>query len=226
MSRKNQQLNDNAATSIAAGAAALLFPPILAAAVPTGWTNRGIVGEFDLNLWCTTDSAMTAVELFGAIPRDILLADDDVDTVDFANNELDLAAHIYETGDGPVRLTTTGTLPTGLALLTDYFVIKTNSGTIQLAATLAQAYAADPVTFSDDPAGTHTISDVVSSTKRMYWHSYGLLGEASSGIVTLTKEGRAYSQRAKHNPRVTLYAVIAGGTVAAVDVEFSPVVSI
>lgn len=95
------------------------------------------------------------------------LSDDDVDTVDFANNELDLAAHAYESGDGPLQLTTTDTLPTGLALLTNYWAIKKDDGTIQLASTFANAVAAVPtaVAFSDVGVGTHTISATATTTR-------------------------------------------------------------
>ncbi len=89
------------------------------------------------------------------------IADDDVDTVDFANDELDVAAHAYTTGDGPMQLVTSDTLPTGLELATDYWIVVIDAGTIQLADTFAKAIAAvpTPVTFSDVGVGTHTIED-------------------------------------------------------------------
>lgn len=97
----------------------------------------------------------------------LTLDDDDVDTVDFGNNELDLTAHAYETGDGPIQLTTTGTIPTGLALLTDYWIVVVNAGTIQLASTFANAINVSPtvVSFSDAGSGTHTIEDTATTTR-------------------------------------------------------------
>lgn len=87
-----------------------------------------------------------------------VVADIGIDTVDFANNELDIASHEFEDGDGPVQLTTTTTLPTGLALLTDYWTIFTDGGTIQLATSRANALLGTAVTFSDAGTGTHTVT--------------------------------------------------------------------
>lgn len=96
--------------------------------------------------------------------EDVLLTvDDTVDTVDFANNELDIASHGLATGDGPIQLTTTGTLPTGLATSTNYWVIRIDAGTIQLASTFVNAHNGVAVSFSDVGAGTHTISNTSST---------------------------------------------------------------
>lgn len=91
----------------------------------------------------------------------LTVADLDIDTVDFANDELDIAAHGLETGDGPLQLATTGTLPTGLALTTDYWVIRVSVGTIQLADTFVHAISAVPTAITIDDAGTgvHTLHD-------------------------------------------------------------------
>jgi len=92
-----------------------------------------------------------------------LSVSDVVETVDFANNELDLTAHGLNDGDGPLQLTTTGTLPTGLSLLTDYYIIKAGDDAIQLATSLVNAMAPTPVTFSDVGAGTHTLTSTSDS---------------------------------------------------------------
>lgn len=74
-------------------------------------------------------------------------------------------AHTMETGDGPVRLTTTGTLPAGLALATDYWIIKIDADTFYLATTLANAYASTRVDITGTGTGTHTV-DITASTQR------------------------------------------------------------
>lgn len=59
-----------------------------------------------------------------------------------------------------VRLTTTGTLPAGLATGTDYYVIPyQNQGTprIKLASSLANCFAGTAVNFTDDGTGTITV---------------------------------------------------------------------
>lgn len=90
------------------------------------------------------------------------LADDVVESVDAAANSLTLTAHAYKTGDGPVRLMTTGTLPAGLVLATDYWVVKLTANTIKLVASRAAAVADPVVAFVDITGvgvGTHTIVD-------------------------------------------------------------------
>jgi len=57
-----------------------------------------------------------------------------------------------------VRLTTTTTLPAGLALATDYYVIKVTDSTFQLATSYANAVAGTAINITDAGTGTHTMS--------------------------------------------------------------------
>lgn len=57
-----------------------------------------------------------------------------------------------------VRLTTTVTLPAGLALATDYYVIKLSDTTFSLASSYANAIAGTAVNITDAGTGTHTAS--------------------------------------------------------------------
>lgn len=57
-----------------------------------------------------------------------------------------------------VRLTTTTTLPGGLALATDYYVIKVTDSTFKLATSYANAVAGTAINITDAGTGTHTIS--------------------------------------------------------------------
>jgi len=57
-----------------------------------------------------------------------------------------------------VRLTTTTTLPAGLALATDYYVIKVTDSTFKLATTYANAVAGTAINITDAGTGTHTMS--------------------------------------------------------------------
>ena len=57
-----------------------------------------------------------------------------------------------------VRLTTTTTLPAGLALATDYYVIKVTDSTFQLATSYANAIAGTAINITDAGTGTHTMS--------------------------------------------------------------------
>ncbi len=78
-----------------------------------------------------------------------------------ANSETDILTLAatqtkMSTGDW-VRLTTTTTLPGGLATSTDYYVIKETDGTIKLAAGQADAYLGNAINVTDAGTGTHTI---------------------------------------------------------------------
>lgn len=76
-----------------------------------------------------------------------------------ATNICTATAHGLLTGDGPVQLTTTDTLPAGLDLLTDYWIIKLTNDTFSFAASLALALAGTAVDITDTGTGTHTLSD-------------------------------------------------------------------
>jgi hypothetical protein len=57
-----------------------------------------------------------------------------------------------------VRLTTTTTLPAGLSLATDYYVIKVTDSTFKLATSYANSVAGTAINITDAGTGTHTIS--------------------------------------------------------------------
>ncbi len=57
-----------------------------------------------------------------------------------------------------VRLTTTTTLPGGLATATDYYVIRLSDTTFSLATSYANAVAGTAINITDAGTGTHTIS--------------------------------------------------------------------
>ena len=57
-----------------------------------------------------------------------------------------------------VRLTTTTTLPAGLSLATDYYVIKVTDSTCKLATSYANAVAGTAINITDAGTGTHTMS--------------------------------------------------------------------
>lgn len=74
-------------------------------------------------------------------------------------------AHTLLTGDGPFQLTSSGTLPAGLALATDYWIIRLDADTFKFAASLALALAGTPVDITGTGSGTHTISDTASTVR-------------------------------------------------------------
>jgi hypothetical protein len=57
-----------------------------------------------------------------------------------------------------VRLTTTGTLPGGLATATDYYLIRMSDSTFELASSYANAIAGTQINITDAGTGTHTVT--------------------------------------------------------------------
>lgn len=80
--------------------------------------------------------------------------------VDPATDEIIVTNHRFQNGDGPVQVTTSGTLPTGLTIDTDYWVIVNDEDTIELAATKADADAGTPVDITVDGTGTSTLENL------------------------------------------------------------------
>lgn len=83
----------------------------------------------------------------------------ELSAMDAGDDELTVTAHGHETGDGPFRFTLAGggeALPTGLAVDTDYWVVKVDDNTIQLATSItnAQAVPASVIDISGSITGT------------------------------------------------------------------------
>ena len=78
-------------------------------------------------------------------------------TANAATDEITFASGI--TGQyAKVRFTTTGTLPAGLSLATDYWLIEVSEGVCKVAASLANAIAGTAAPISDAGSGTHTLT--------------------------------------------------------------------
>lgn len=66
-------------------------------------------------------------------PKPLIVATQVVEAVSAAADTLTITDHPYVTADGPFRLITTGTLPGGLELNTDYWIVVSDENTIQIA---------------------------------------------------------------------------------------------
>jgi hypothetical protein len=101
----------------------------------------------------------------------------DMITVTFADGDvtvgtdtINISAHGLETGD-KAQLTTTGTLPAGLALATDYFVIRVDADNIKLASSVANAEAGTAVDITAAAGGgTHTATQAPDTDKSLDVH--------------------------------------------------------
>lgn len=75
--------------------------------------------------------------------------------VTIANGVLTSTAHGKDTGFGPVRLTTSGALPGGLATGTNYWMIVLSADTFRLASSKANALAGVAIEVQDAGSGTN-----------------------------------------------------------------------
>lgn len=73
-------------------------------------------------------------------------------------NTFTAIGHGRQTGDGPLQVTSTGAIPTGLAALTNYWAIVLDPNTLQLASTLYGANTSVSVAFTDAGSGTITFT--------------------------------------------------------------------
>lgn len=91
--------------------------------------------------------------------------DQDFDDMDISamDDEITATAHGLQTGEGPVQATTTDTLPTGISAMTDYWIIRVDANTIQLATSRANALAGMALGIAADGAGTHTLASTATA---------------------------------------------------------------
>lgn len=88
-----------------------------------------------------------------------------VAAVNAGADTLTITAHGRATGDGPVRLETTGVAPGGLAVATDYWLIVVDANTVQLAATFLDAIDLVEVAIADAGSGAHTVVDTAETVR-------------------------------------------------------------
>lgn len=176
--------------------------------VPDGWSSSsaGVVAEFDLDMWADAAITLTSAILYAGRLHSKAIGATAADSTTHGTDTFNKAAHGLLTGDGPVQLTSSGGLPPELALLTDYWIIKTGAGTFKLASSLANALLGVAVAFSTDGTGVHTYTG--ASAKRVHWHSHGALPTPMSFDAQL-----AITRRCAHRPGAIAYAV--AGTLSA-----------
>lgn len=194
---------------IASAKASLVFPPVNALDVSAWNSDNGTIDEFDLELWSSTTSALTAAELFGVsqVPKTIAS-----DTFTAAVTDVGTAvAHGLVVGDGPIRVSSSGTLPAGLEADTDYYVGEAaTADTFKLSTSIEGAIEGAFVDITSTGSGTHTLigAGTAGASSAIRYMPYALLGPAADGAVSLTAS-RGYQKRFKHRPRTLAYAVSA-----------------
>ena len=103
--------------------------------------------------------------------------------IDLTDDEISIPAHGFYTGL-KVRLTTTGTLPTGVTTATDYFVIKISDNAFQLANSLANAEAGTELDLSAEGSGVHTVAvqDTIAGTIKLQISNDGFDGNVNNNL--------------------------------------------
>lgn len=123
-----------------------------ATAQPTVVTLIDVVGFYYVSSVTTITAQATANTLSQS---DTFTADDTTDICTYTSTA-NIPSNIL-TGTR-VRLTTTTTLPAGLATATDYYVIASSTTTFKLATTYANAVAGTAINITSTGTGTHTIT--------------------------------------------------------------------
>lgn len=115
-----------------------------------------------------------------------------------------------------VQLTTTGTLPAGLALATDYYVIKITDTTIQLATSYANAVAGTQIDITGAGTGVHTINTLLprytsgAGVQALFWNTNATALGAATPNLSL-----GYTNAAQTASRATPTVLPIGKTAAS-----------
>lgn len=109
-----------------------------------------------------------------------------------ANDNVDLSYDSYQFAQAntgrAIQLTTTGTLPTPLALATTYYLIVTSPGVFKFATTRANALAGTAIDITNVGSGTHTITSSGAETTTEVWSELNYLeGESVTLLAGGTK---------------------------------------
>jgi hypothetical protein len=92
----------------------------------------------------------------------------DTFTAATSSDEITTSSQSWQTGD-VVYLTSSGTIPSGLSVDTDYWLIRKSATTYQLASTYWEALAEIPVDITSTGSGTHTIHYTNADPKLCAW---------------------------------------------------------
>ena len=123
-----------------------------ATTVPCTISLIDVVGFYRLTSVTTTTAQATANTLGQS---DTFTADAGTDVCTYTSTASSPSNILVGTR---VRLTTTTTLPAGLATATDYYVIRVSDSTFKLATSYANAIAGTAIDITDAGTGTHTIT--------------------------------------------------------------------
>lgn len=131
------------------------FEAVPASSIDNYWQNKAYrwfqyldSGNFDGNI--TTTGSLT-------VGGQLLAFSNFTFTANSGTSQFTATAHGLQTGDGPIRLTSTGSLPSGLTTGTDYWVVGVDANNFQIATTLANALDLQIIAFLSNGTGTLTV---------------------------------------------------------------------
>jgi len=181
--------------------------PIRDATDPARYTA---VPEFDFELKCAATETITSPAIYGIRLAPFTYADQNFTTT-HATETFDLNSHNLLTGDGPMYLSSSTTLPAGTSATQAYYVVKTGTNSFKLATSRDNAIAGTTISITSDGTGTHTIADAQSqtnpdnNTQRYHFYLYGSLNAGTT--ITLGAQ-TAYMERIAHSPLTHYYSVL------------------
>jgi hypothetical protein len=165
-------------------------------------------------------SALITASGSGAVPLVALaetpLAGGVDSEVNATDDELTIPAHGLPVGLKG-QLTTTGTLPTGYSLATDYFVIVIDENTIQLAANLADAQAGTPVTISSQGASasvnTFTPTAIAGGSIKLQQSNDGVNASDLGSATNVTADANIFLEKDRPTCKyIRVYQTLTAGS--------------
>lgn len=183
-----------------------------AAATVVPWVLKliDVIGFYRVTTVTTTTAQATTNTLgFG----DTFTADDTTDIITWTSTT-NIPSNIL-TGTR-VRLTTTTTLPAGLALATDYYVIKLTDSTCKLATSYANAIAGTAINITSTGTGTHTMSRLLPRYTNGAWVQAIIFNPAATALGAATPNlSLGYTNSVQTASRATPTVLPIGKTAAS-----------
>lgn len=159
----------------------------------------------------TTITAQSLTNSISSVTNTITAVDASTDTISHTFNQLLTGTRI--------QLTTTTTLPGGLATATDYYVVRITDTTCKLATSYANATASTPtvIDITDAGTGTHTINTVLprytngAGVEAIMWNT----NATPLGAATPSLSFPQYTNAAQTTGRATPTTLPIGKTAAS-----------
>lgn len=151
-------------------------------------TNNGTAISLDgattFSVQCNVDVNTPAAKVFAST------------AVDVTANTATITAHGFTTGLKG-QLTSSGTLPAGLSLLTDYFIIVVDANTVQFASSLVLALAGTAIDLTTQGTGndTFTPTALAGATVKLQKSNDGTNWSDEGSATNITVDGLVWLEK-------------------------------